>query len=513
MNRKNIFYFLAGFTLMASIYSCNDIYQDIKDFNIEEKVYPAKFDTIYGTAGFERIEIDLCSAGRIPGSQMKLGKAKKTIVLWDNDKETLVIDSVCSWVNITGLKEPRLYRFKIFTEDQYGNRSTPMELALTPYTEEDLKILELTPPRITESTSAALLEWQQRLSSIYYTMYGYSYSYTDKDAQTHSGFGNGDLPSFFVENVLQGKEVTVGMICRILPIHEGKQLLDTIDWHTQYNFKISESAMPAIFLKSPDPLVYIHMTEGNYPVTFSWTKLNEISSYTLKFSSDPAFPDGETTTFEVGDASEYVVTKEDIAALYADFHTREFPLYWTVMPAETTINVRNQVRQFFGQKPKINISLWDGCEETSGWGGWTSGHYLDSDAKEGMYCIALRAPNVVAFEKRFTPVNTGLTKANGFMGCWIYISDINALGPPLNDDTQFEISSSNNADNQELSWGFGHLNLHTGWNEVELPFYLGQDQGGQINLNYINYLRFFSWRFNSNAALTVKLDYLHFYTY
>jgi hypothetical protein len=487
--------------------------QVIKDFSLKEDVYPAKFDTVFGSIGFERVEIDLSAKGRIPSGEMKLGKAKKTIILWDEGKESIVIDSICSWVNITGLNEPRLYRFVILTEDQYGNRSTPTEIALMPYTSEDLKILALTPPRIMESTSSALLEWQSRISSVYFTMYDYRYDYIDKDNQFHSGEGLGDLPGFYVENVQQGRDVTVNMTCRILPISEGKQILDTIDWNTRYMLNISEAALPFIFLKTPEPLHVIHMTDSEFPIKFSWTKLNEVNDYTLKVSGDPEFPPEASVSIPVGDADEFELEQSMVETLYADFHVREFPLYWTVMSSVLGGNIRNQIRQFVGQKPKAKVSLWDGCEELAGWTGWKGGHYLDRDCKEGTYCVALTAPNVVAFQKTFNPVNTGLTKQNGYMGCWIYVSDIGAAGPPLNDDTQFEISSSGGPDQRELSWGWGHLNLHTGWNEVELPFSLGQDQGGEIDLNYINHLRFFSWRFDDNPALTVKIDYLHFYTY
>jgi hypothetical protein len=54
----------------------------------------------------ERVEIDLLKAGRIPSQDVFLGKAKKTIVEYDDI--TLTYDSVCSYVNIgkNGQKDP-----------------------------------------------------------------------------------------------------------------------------------------------------------------------------------------------------------------------------------------------------------------------------------------------------------------------------------------------------------------------------------------------------------------------
>jgi hypothetical protein len=510
---------LPAFLMLLAMFlynSCGDIYKDIKEFSLKEDVYPAKFDTIFGFAGFERVEIDLSKSGRIPASSMKLGKAKKTLILWDDDKVSLIIDSVCSWVNITGLKESRLYRFKIFTEDEYGNRSTPLEIALTPYTEEDLKILQLTPPRITESTSSALLEWQQRLSSAYYTMFDYHYEYTDKNNVNHFGEGEGDLPGFFVENVQQGRETPINMKFRILPIHEGKALLDTVEWNTQYALTISSGALPAIFLKSPEPLLPIHLTESYFPIVFSWTKVESVSDYTLKISTSSSFYSSETVNIHLGDVNEYALNQSVIAGILAPFHVREVPLYWTVVPSPGGMSVKNQVRPFLGQKPRIEGPMLDRCESLSGWSTWApQGLVLDKEHTEGQYSISVTSPEIVAFQKVWTnPVNTGFTKETGYLAMDFYVSDVNNLSLPTNDDTNFEISSSGTSDSHELSWGWGYLNLKSGWNYLELPFRLGQDQGGVIDLTRVNHMRLFSWRFrSSNPLLVVKVDNIRFISY
>jgi hypothetical protein len=505
---------LLALTALFLYNACNDdIYDDIKKYSLREEVYPAKFDTIFATIGFERVEIDLNSAGRIPSKEMKLGKAKKTVIFWDEGRDSLIIDSVCSWVNITGLNESRLYRFNIFTEDEYGNRSTPLEIAVTPYTEEDLNILSLTPPRVTESTSSALLEWQQRLSSTYYTMFNYQYEYTDRNNLTHSGEGEGDLPAFFVEDVQQGREVPVNMKFRILPVHEDKTLLDTVEWNTQYVLRISDAAIPAIFLKSPDPLTEIDVAEGEFPVVFSWTRVEGVSGYTLKIAPSTGFFPSETFSIDVGDVSEYEMDRETFETALASFHVKEVPLYWTVTPVSGGLSARNQVRQMIAYKQRIEGPMLDDCESLTGWGGWKSGFVLDENCTQGRYSVSITAPNVVAFEKNYNPVNTGFTKETGYLAFDFYVSDASLIGPPINDDTQFEITSSGSSDNQEMSWGYDQLNLQTGWNHLELPFSSGTSSGGEIDLTRVNFVRIFSFKFDNNPNLVVKVDNIRFISY
>ena len=92
------------FALLIAVASCDDIYDNIKEYSLEEKVYPAKFDTIFASIGFNRVELDLNKAGRIPASQIKLGKAKKTVVTWDDGKACLEIDSICFSTLMSPLK-------------------------------------------------------------------------------------------------------------------------------------------------------------------------------------------------------------------------------------------------------------------------------------------------------------------------------------------------------------------------------------------------------------------------
>ncbi|HLU94999.1 MAG TPA: hypothetical protein VKZ54_12770, partial [Membranihabitans sp.] len=120
---KNILLLL--FTYLMVLSSCEDIYDKQAEFE-GEVVYPAKYDTIIGLIGFERVELDLLKAGRIPSDQINLGKARQTRI--EYDEEVMTIESLVSYVNITGLEQSKLYRFKVYTIDEFGNESVPQEI-------------------------------------------------------------------------------------------------------------------------------------------------------------------------------------------------------------------------------------------------------------------------------------------------------------------------------------------------------------------------------------------------
>ena len=212
----------------------NDIYDNIKDMATDETVYPAAFDTIFTTVGFERVEIDLRKDGRIPASQMNLSKAKKTVVVYNEDApEPIVIeyDSVCSWVNVTGLTEPRLYRIKVLTVDEHGNRSKPQETTVVPYTTYDRDLLRgsILDPTTVTTPSSMVMEWPTGLNSIVMEYHGLSYEYVDNDDVVHSGTQNKN-PRIFSRNLPVAQEVTYNMKYKVLPIlDDGTKLLDTLE--------------------------------------------------------------------------------------------------------------------------------------------------------------------------------------------------------------------------------------------------------------------------------------------
>ncbi|MDR1865147.1 MAG: DUF4998 domain-containing protein [Bacteroidales bacterium] len=226
------------------------IYDNIKQFS-EEEIYPAKFDTISGRIGYERVEIDLRKDGRIPASKIIMGKAKKTVVVYDEDTPTpmvIEIDSVCSYVNITGLIEPRLYRFKIYTEDGEGSRSIPQEISLVPYTSYDRDVLQqgILDPSASVASSALLMEWPGGLHTIMMEYHGLRYRYADADSVWHEGELN-LAPRIYANNLPEGREVSFNMTYRVLPILDnGDKLLDTIPVEKAFVVQMPTAEQPFV---------------------------------------------------------------------------------------------------------------------------------------------------------------------------------------------------------------------------------------------------------------------------
>ncbi len=219
---RSILYSLIVLAIM--LYSCDGMH-DSQDKYSGEIVYPAQFDTIIGKIGFERVEIDLLKVGRIPSSQIKLGKAKKTVIEYDDQEK--IIDELVSWVNITDLTQSKLYRFKISTMDEYGNKSVPQEIALIPYTSSDLATLVIASPRVMTSPTAAVIDWPNGLSSVLLNYYGLTYAYTDKDGAKRTGERKEDS-RFFVGNLETGQSVAIDIKYRVVPKVNNISIIDTL---------------------------------------------------------------------------------------------------------------------------------------------------------------------------------------------------------------------------------------------------------------------------------------------
>ncbi|MCH5598598.1 DUF4998 domain-containing protein [Niabella ginsengisoli] len=217
--------YLLLLVFVCFILSCGKMYDNIDQYT-GETVYPGRYDTIIGHIGFERVEIDLMKAGRIPSKNIKLGKAIKTVIAYDNKE--VVIDSLVSWVNITGLELSKLYRFTVFTIDDQGNKSVPQEIALIPYTESDLASLVVQPPQVLASQSSAILTWPGGLSSILLDYYGLQYGYTDKNSVRKEGAGAAN-PRIFAFNLQSGSTVNFDLKYKIIPKVNGTAILDTVE--------------------------------------------------------------------------------------------------------------------------------------------------------------------------------------------------------------------------------------------------------------------------------------------
>jgi hypothetical protein len=85
-------------------------------------------------------------------------------------------------------------------------------------------------------------------------------------------------------------------------------------------------------------------------VTYNWTQVAGVSSYTLKFSPTEAGIANTEVTVNAGDVSSYDLTSQAADNLLAN-NTDVAPgastdMYWTVVPTAAVPNVKTQVRKF-----------------------------------------------------------------------------------------------------------------------------------------------------------------------
>ncbi len=216
------YFFMFG--VLAAMFSCKGMYDNIEPYS-NEVVYPAKYDTIVSKIGYERVELDLMKAGRVPSSQISMGKSTKTIVEYD-DKQ-IVIDSLVSWVNVANLTQPKLYRIKVYTIDEFNNKSVPQTIAVIPFTKGDVENLVVASPRILASPSAAVLDWTTSLSSILLDYKSMKYEYTDKSGTKINGYKTLN-PRIFAANLNAGQPFNIQLTYNIVPKVNGKPILDSV---------------------------------------------------------------------------------------------------------------------------------------------------------------------------------------------------------------------------------------------------------------------------------------------
>jgi hypothetical protein len=179
-----------------------------------------------------------------------------------------------------------------------------------------------------------------------YNVYGFSYAYTDRDGNRSSGSGEGDIPSFFVENVEPGEPVAVDITTMIVPKIDKEPILDIIEWVYPIEVIVS-GTRPVIFLASPS--MNFGYNSADLPV-FSWINVDEADDYILKISDSETFPEGDKTiTIRVGDTDSYSVRsadKRNIDQLLSVSANIRPLLYWTVLPVSGDPDIITQIRPF-----------------------------------------------------------------------------------------------------------------------------------------------------------------------
>jgi len=215
------------------------MYDNIEEYATEESVYPARYDTIIARVGYERVELDLLKAGRLPANKIKMSKATKTIVEVYGEDEPRVWDTLCSWVNITGLTQSKMYRIKVFSADEHGNMSLPQEIDVVPCTKVDLEALRVTEPRIIATPYSATLFWRdllnQRITAstimLYVSMkYNYTNMFTEMEGST-----NGNIVDLV--NLKDDDVASVDITYKVRPVFKGIAIIDTLEYSQSFSLR------------------------------------------------------------------------------------------------------------------------------------------------------------------------------------------------------------------------------------------------------------------------------------
>jgi hypothetical protein len=139
----------------------------------------------------------------------------------------------------------------------------------------------------------------------------------------------------------------------------------------------------------------------------------------------------------------------------------------------------------------------DSCDSATG---WSSGNTLSvntTDKKEGTGSLQAVGSGTDEFSKLFTPINTGVSAANGYLQFWYYVSDVTKFSAA----NQVELGSGGAPDVYEYNWSLS--GLVNGWNFINLKISNATTTGGTPNLNAINWFRIYHFK---TASITTKID-------
>lgn len=153
--------------------------------------------------------------------------------------------------------------------------------------------------------------------------------------------------------------------------------------------------------------------------------------------------------------------------------------------------------------------IFSNGEETTGWNG--SNWYLDTkDKKEGNASIksTIESGNYQdLLFNRATPLDAKVDKQIGQLRFWFYISDPFAFDQNT-DVGQFELTSSGQPDQQELTWGItpSKYNFKPGWNFLVLKFSEAGLSSGDVDFTKLNFFRVYMFNNSTTYPLTIGVD-------
>ncbi|MDR1594533.1 MAG: hypothetical protein LBS43_08650 [Prevotellaceae bacterium] len=279
---KRIIYFLL---IVTTLYSCTGQYDNIGLYATEETVYVGKFgDMPTVNIGYNRVEINLMD-DRFSPDDIYLGKAKKTVVEYEESDglQRRVFDSVCSWVNITGLTTPKTYIFSIYAEDEHGNKSVAVEALGKPFTDEDLAGYSFPLPNMIPTPTTMDFRWTEEsgLSSSLFNFAELLYSYTDRNGKLVTGnLTSKDVPRFSIVGLQPSDNFPISVTCKIIPIMESGPILDTVTMEREF---FAKTASPEEYLSArtlrPLKTAKIH-DDDNSQATITWSDATDHLTWT-----------------------------------------------------------------------------------------------------------------------------------------------------------------------------------------------------------------------------------------
>ena len=148
------------------------------------------------------------------------------------------------------------------------------------------------------------------------------------------------------------------------------------------------------------------------------------------------------------------------------------------------------------------------CESTDGWNSAAALRLEEDDVMEGDGAVATtNAAAGFRLQKTWGRIIVPANMADGHLQFWLYVSDAAAWNASTG---QIEISSSGNADQNELNWALPN-NLVNGWNLVDVKLSAGTASGGDVDLKNMNFFRIHSDMNAPEGTVTVMVDRIRFY--
>lgn len=165
------------------------------------------------------------------------------------------------------------------------------------------------------------------------------------------------------------------------------------------------------------------------------------------------------------------------------------------------------------------VQILDRCEsldvKPTQWYGSDAAIELSSDHKEGTYAISSKGYKPERLRRIYPePVNTGVTRDNGFLAFWFFVEKPDLL----NGNGQVAISSGGSSNKEAIGYTFGGLKIGSGkivagWNHIILPLSSFKDIEGGANLTAINYFRIVLYnKQDDTSSQEMKIDHIRFGT-